>query len=99
MRELLSPILVVSLAACGNYGGTDFPPAPPTGGSVCDAAPAQYHIGQEANSATGAAILRDSGAKTLRWGPPNSAWTMDYREDRVNARYDDAMKITEITCG
>ena len=36
---------------------------------------------------------------TLRWGPPNAAWTMDYRQDRVNVRYDERMKIVEITCG
>jgi hypothetical protein len=47
----------------------------------------------------GAAILRESGARTLRWGPPRTAWTMDYRQDRVNLRYDDNMKITEVSCG
>ena len=41
----------------------------------------------------------ESGAEVLRWGPPNSAWTMDYRTDRVNVRYDEARQITEITCG
>lgn len=66
---------------------------------ACKAEPAQYHIGHDATQAMGAAILKDAGARTLRWGPPNSAWTMDYREDRVNVRYDEKMKITEITCG
>ena len=66
---------------------------------LCNAAPAQYHIGHDATQAMGTAILKDSGARTLRWGAPNSAWTMDLREDRVNVRYDDAMKILEITCG
>jgi hypothetical protein len=66
---------------------------------TCNANPAQRHLGQTASAAAGGAILRDSGARTLRWGPPNSAWTMDYREDRVNVRYDAAMTITGITCG
>ena len=47
----------------------------------------------------GAAILRESGARTLRWGPPRSAMTMDYRQDRVNIMYDDAYKITQVSCG
>jgi hypothetical protein len=47
----------------------------------------------------GTAILQESGAKLLRWGPPNSVWTMDYREDRVNIRYDENMTITYVTCG
>jgi hypothetical protein len=25
--------------------------------------------------------------------------TMDYRQDRVNIMYDDAYKITQVTCG
>ena len=66
---------------------------------ACNAEPAQYHVGLDATQAMGVAILNDSGARTLRWGPPNSAWTMDYRQGRVNVRYDEQMKIVEITCG
>jgi hypothetical protein len=66
---------------------------------TCDAGPAQRHVGDDATKTKGEAILKDSGARTLRWGPPGAAWTMDYREDRVNVRYDARMKIIEITCG
>lgn len=72
---------------------------PPRQAMSCNAVPAQVHIGHDATQAMGAAVLKDSGARTLRWGPPRSAWTMDYRQDRVNVRYDDAMKIVEVTCG
>jgi len=71
------------------------PPVP----MVCNADKAQYHVGRDATQAMGEAILKDSGARTLRWGPPNGAWTMDYRQDRVNVRYDETMKITGVTCG
>ncbi len=74
-------------------------PAPAETPQLCKAEPAQYHVGHDATQAVGAAILKDSGARTLRWGAPRSAWTMDYRQDRVNVRYDDAMKIIDITCG
>lgn len=98
----------IAAAAAGLSGcattGSDQPPAQAAApeapaAMTCKAEPAQYHVGHDATQAMGAAILKDSGARTLRWGPPNSAWTMDYREDRVNVRYDDAMKITGITCG
>jgi hypothetical protein len=72
---------------------------PPPLPLMCDAAPAQYHVGHNATQAMGEAVLKDTGARTLRWGPPNGAWTMDYRQDRVNVRYDQNMKIVEITCG
>lgn len=71
------------------------PPVPMT----CNAEKAQYHLGHDATQTMGEAILKDSGARSLRWGPPGGAWTMDYREDRVNVRYDDKMKITGVTCG
>ena len=86
----------LALAGCMNTGA---PTPPPPASNTCNAEAAQYHVGHDATEAMGTAILKDSGAATLRWGPPDSAWTMDYREDRVNVRYDDEMTITEITCG
>ena len=65
----------------------------------CDAAPAQTMIGMKADSGTGAKILALTGAEILRWGPPNTALTMDYRPNRVTVSYDDAMVIDRITCG
>lgn len=74
-------------------------PLPKPIANPCKSEPAQRHVGATASQQTGAAILADSGAATLRWGPPETAWTMDYREDRVNVRYDAQMTITAVTCG
>lgn len=88
------------LAGCAATGAGAAPDqAAASAASTCNAEPAQYHIGHNATQAMGTAILKDSGARSLRWGPPDSAWTMDYREDRVNVRYDGNMKITGVTCG
>ena len=65
----------------------------------CDAAPAQSMIGMKADSAAGAKILALTGAEILRWAPPNSALTMDYRANRVTVSYDEAMVIDRISCG
>ena len=90
------------LAGCAANGSApDFAsasPEPPAA-MTCRAEPAQSYVGQSATQAVGSAILKDTGARALRWGPPNSAWTMDYRQDRVGVRYDAAMTITDITCG
>jgi hypothetical protein len=101
--SLFSLSLSLSLAACAETMGEAPPepapePAPPAEGA-CDAGAAVRMVGMQASEATGARILRFSGARSLRWGPPDSAWTMDYRPDRVNVRYDRDMRITEITCG
>jgi hypothetical protein len=102
----LAGAMAFSLAGCVVSIGDDapdraeaVPPPPPPVPMLCNAAPAQYHVGHDATQSMGEAILKDSGARSLRWGPPAGAWTMDYREDRVNVRYDAKMTITEITCG
>lgn len=89
-RALLLIGTLAPLAACGTM--TKVPES-------CVAQPAQVLLGQQASAATGTRALVLTGSRTLRWGPPNSAWTMDYRQDRVNVRYDEAMVITEVTCG
>jgi len=88
---------IVSINDSGSDGAEPVPPPPVP--MVCNAAAAQSYVGRDATQPAGEAIVKNSGARSLRWGPPNSAWTMDYREDRVNVRYDAKMKIVEITCG
>lgn len=101
MRILTLSVLALPLAACAEYSQPAPSPSAPGDAmrGACNADAAQTHLGQQANEEAGAAILAESGAEVLRWGPPNSAWTMDYRTDRVNVRYDEARLITEITCG
>src|SRR3546814_7447280 len=70
---------------------------PPPAEMTCNADAVQSHVGQTATPELGAAILKESGARTLRWGPPRSAMTMDYRQDRVNIIYDDAYRSEEHT--
>lgn len=97
--RLIAMAAALPLAACSaaSDGGPETLP-PPTE-TACQADAAQGFVGQTASPDVGAAILKATGARTLRWGPPRSAMTMDYRQDRVNVMYDDAMKITQVTCG
>ena len=97
MKLFLTLAATVPLAACAPTGPSPVPPAE-TGGE-CNAAAVQSHVGHKATAEMGAAILAESGARSLRWGPPNSAWTMAYRSDRVNVRYDESMTILDVTCG
>ncbi len=106
MRAALAGLGAIGLSGCvvaiGDSGpdrAEAVPVPPPPAPMVCNAAAAQGHIGHSATQGMGTAILKDAGARLLRWGPPGGAWTKDYREDRVNVSYDGNMKITEITCG
>ena len=65
----------------------------------CDASPAQGLVGSTASPEVGQRLLELTGAKILRWAPPRSAMTMDFRPDRLTVTYDDDMVITRISCG
>jgi Peptidase inhibitor I78 family len=101
IRLAATGLALVAAAGCttASTQGPQEPVLSPPDATSCNAVPAQSFVGQRADQASGAAILKASGARTLRWGPPNSAWTMDFREDRVSVQYDERMIIQRITCG
>ena len=95
---------LLPLAACATTpveasGGErgDMAASPPAG--TCQADPARQYVGQRASSETGAAILQATGATNLRWVPPDTAVTMDFRPDRVTVSYDRDSRIERISCG
>lgn len=97
----MRPIIAIALGtfplagcASGEPGST---PAPPQ--AQCDNGKLDGFVGQKASSALGARMLAASGAKALRWGPPRSAMTMDFRADRLTVAYDDALTIISARCG
>lgn len=90
---LLSPVM---LAACA----AQQPPVHGvTPGHKCDATGSNSFIGRTRSESTGAAIKKATKAAVLRWSPPGTMLTMDYREDRVTIWVDEAAKITKIRCG
>jgi hypothetical protein len=103
---MIRPALAASasallLSACATT--TAPPPSAPIGSdadaAMCDAAPAQSLVGQRATAATGAQLMAATGARTLRWVPPRTAVTMDFRADRLTVSYNDQMVIERISCG
>jgi Peptidase inhibitor I78 family len=69
------------------------------GGFECSAEAAQYAVGQKTSVELATPLMAKTGSKTLRWIPPRTAVTMDFRNDRLNIAYDDSMVITQISCG
>ena len=67
--------------------------------NFCNADPGQLFVGQKADAAAGLAIRQATGADEVRWGPPRSPMTMDFREGRATVSYDDDMIITRVACG
>ncbi|WP_420143783.1 I78 family peptidase inhibitor [Sphingobium sp.] len=103
MRIMIAGLMALSLcaplAACAGSGeaGPGTPPAMAEG--PCSNDGLAPFTGQKASAETGAALLKASGAKSLRWGGPGMAMTMDFRPDRLTVSYDEAMVITAARCG
>lgn len=88
---------VAGLSACTQATPPEDLPAMPQG--TCNADPAQSLLGTRATAEAGTQLLKLTGARTLRWVPPRSAVTMDYRADRLTVSYDDAYTLVRISCG
>lgn len=101
MRTVAITMTSLALASCAPTPDSGGPPTNPADSllAVCDAEAAQGMIGELASPEVGARLLAATGARQLRWAPPRSAMTMDYRTDRLTVEYDDDLAITRISCG
>ncbi|AMK24842.1 I78 family peptidase inhibitor [Sphingobium sp. SJ10-10] len=90
-------ILLPLLAACSGTQGPATPP--PAAEGPCRNEGLDRFVGQTASADLGAQLLKASGARTLRWGAPGMAMTMDFRADRLTVSYDDKMAIISARCG
>jgi hypothetical protein len=100
----LALIALFALTACANpereapYSTTPMPEKE-AGGFECSAEAAQYAVGRKTSLELATELMKKTGSRTLRWIPPRSAVTMDFRSDRLNIAYDDDMIITMVNCG
>ena len=98
MTRKLLLIAPAMLAACSTA------PAEPlvhgeTPGHECKADATDHFLGQAGTSETGAAILRATHAAILRWAPPGTMMTMEFRADRVTVALGPDNRISRINCG
>ena len=98
MREVAfsASALALLVASCA----TPAPPAAsPELGGTCQAVDQSRYVGREGSSELGAELLRDSGAKLLRWAPHGSIITMDFSPDRLTVRLDAQSRVEAANCG
>ena len=86
-----------ALGACATTTPGGDPPVREIEGS-CRTEPGQRFVGTRATGEVGRQLLAATGARTLRWVPPRTAVTMDFRADRLTVSYDDDMVITQVSC-
>lgn len=92
-------LALVPLAACATVPPEDEEPLRRMPEGECSADAAKRFVGQKATAEIGAQLLREAGARVLRWVPPRTAVTMDFRPDRLTVSYDDDYVIERISCG
>lgn len=98
-RLIILAAAPLALSGCATTATSPSDPVAYEPEGKCDASAAQVRVGKMATTEMGAELLTSTGSRTLRWIPPRTAVTMDYRPDRVSVSYDDNMIITQISCG
>ena len=65
----------------------------------CNAGAASDAVGKPDSSALRADVARKVGHGRIRWLPPGTIVTQDYREDRLNVDIDARRVVTRLRCG
>ena len=97
MRLALAALSAIPLAACmvtpsGQPGAGD-----PVGS--CRNEGLSQFIGQPASQDLGARMLRESGARILRWVPKGGIITMEFSADRLTVSLDGSNRVETARCG
>ena len=96
MRRMAA--ITLSLAAC--TPAQPVPPGPPVlPGGACRTDGLDALTGKPATPDLIARAKAMSGAGIVRTARPGQPMTMDYRQNRLNIRLDEAGKVTRFTCG
>lgn len=73
--------------------------AAPESANACGTGPAEAFVGRKDTPEMRSELARAIGHARIRWLPPGSVMTMDYRPDRLNVDLDAGGVITRVRCG
>lgn len=101
MKQHLTLLAGALLAAgCAQQPPAYQPPsAPPSSGTQCNAAPAQFAVGRDQTAPLVEEVRQRSGAHIARVLRPNQVVTMEFNGERVNVVVDAGNKVTAVRCG
>ena len=98
MRSAITlPALLLAACATTPVNPVIAEPAEPA--ETCRREALASFVGQFANQALGARMLRETGASKLRWVAKGMMVTMDYRGDRLTVYLDAANRVERANCG
>lgn len=94
------PLLLVACTQTLSSSKHDqVPPSPSPITGRCNAEPAQFAIGRNADVALENEARTRSGAKTARVLKPNQVVTMEFSAERLNITVDQTGRVTRVNCG
>jgi len=97
MRLFVASLALLPLTACTIAQSDATAPGPPAG--TCRNEALGHFTGQPASQALGERMLRESGARTIRWAPKGSVVTMEFSFDRVTVMLDGNNNVERASCG
>lgn len=98
--KLLAAALLTATAACApTPGAAPDQPARPPSAAMCDAAKAQFAVGESYSDALAERARTAAGAASVRRLVPGQVVTMEYNGTRLNLDTDAAGKVTSARCG
>lgn len=101
IRQTILPIaLALATSACATASEPPAPaPAPTPPQAACDAAKAQFAVGQNYSAALAGDAMRAAGAERIRKIEPGKAYTMEYLAGRLNLEVSGVGVVTAVRCG
>jgi len=97
MRIALTTLSAFPLAAC-MVTPSGQPGAGEPVGSCRNEGLGQF-VGQPATQELGARMLRESGARTIRWVPKGGIITMEFSPNRLTVMLDGSNRVEAARCG
>ena len=88
-----------SAASAGTAGTAQSVPQPPPQQKTCDAAAAQFAVGQAWNTPLAENARQRASADSVRALRPNQMVTMEFNDSRLNLDLDAADRVTRVRCG
>ncbi|HET7317401.1 MAG TPA: I78 family peptidase inhibitor [Sphingomicrobium sp.] len=102
VRVAIAAAAGVAMSACSTQAAPPPDSTPPQrdapSGHSCDSTNIQQFVGQERSPELESEMLRVSGAATVRWVPPGTAVTMEYRSDRLTVYLESSNRVERISC-
>ncbi len=98
MRSL-ALLAALAVSACAAAPPPATIPVRGAGPYICEGESLEQYVGQPASQALGAQMIRDTGARTLRWVAHGMMITMEFSPERLTVHLTPDNRVERAICG